>query len=171
MRELVESVALPQLEGLLTSLEQRADDVNRPSEKARIFNLAGDMCFDAAQPERGLSYYDKAITTYTECEQYVAASRICEKILALSPDSVRPYATLCWLAIMRGLNSEACGRIRNYVAAATAHGLSRTAREYLLKLADDARDRSVLETIADALTELQDRKASQAVQARIRSLG
>ncbi len=164
-------LALPQLEGLLTSLEQRADNVNRPSEKARIFNLAGDMCFDAAQPERGLAYYDKAITAYTEGEQYIAAGRICEKILALSPDSARPYATLCWLAVMRGLNSEACQRIRNYVAAATAHGLSRTARDYLLKLADDTHDRTVLEAIAEALAELQDRKASQVVQARIRSLG
>ncbi|HEX6558364.1 MAG TPA: tetratricopeptide repeat protein [Longimicrobiales bacterium] len=167
MKELIDSSTLPQLETLLDNLEQRAQKSARPAEQARIHNLAGDMCVDANQLERGLSYYDKAITTYSDCEQYDSAGRICEKILALSPSSVRPYSTLAWLALKRGREEEARRRIVQYVDAADTHGLARLARGYLVKLADLAKSNDVLQTIADGLLQLEDSEAANSVYGRM----
>lgn len=167
MKEIIDSVSLPQLETLLENLERSIATADRPHNKARMYNLAGDMCFDARQPERGLAYYDKAITTYTDCAQYPAAGRICEKILALSPDSVRPYSTLAWLALMQGRPEDARHWLDRYVMIAEAKGLSKLARDYLVFLADLSKERLVLESIADGLLQLNDGRAANAIYGRI----
>lgn len=167
MKEIVDSPPLSQLERLLDNLQQRIDTAERPEQKARMFNLAGDMCFDARQLERALAYYDKAITSYTSCENYAAAARLCEKILAISPDSVRPYYTLASLSLKRGNTEDACRWIRDYVAAAEAHGLARIARQFLLSLAEVTEAESVLESLAAGLRKLNDPEHAEQVLGRI----
>lgn len=169
MKELVDSVPLPQLELVLDTLERRVKDTETPDQQARILNLAGDMCFDAAQPERALAYYDRAITIYTACRQYPSAARICEKILAVSPESVRPYSTLAWLAIKLGNYAEAQRRVREYVIAAEMHGLSRIAKQYLTTLADVTDHQEVLESVADGLMLLEDHVTANEILGRTRS--
>lgn len=169
MKEMVDSVGLPQLETLLENLEQRAAKSERPTEQARVYNLAGDMCVDANQLERGLSYYDKAINKYTDSEQYDAAARICEKILALSPASVRPYSTLAWLAIKRGREDDAIKRISQYVGAAELRGLTRLARTFLGKdLLEIAKSDKVLQAIGDGLLQLEDSEGANNAFGRMR---
>jgi len=170
MKEMVDKVPLPQFETLLESLERRVATTEEPAQKARIFNLAGDMCFDANQAERGLSYYDLAINVFTECEQFEAAAKICEKIVALKPDAVRPYYTLAWIAIKRGRVEEARVRIEQYVFAAEAQKLVRLARPYLVGLAETSANHEVLDSIAEGLIQLNDAKGANAVYGRMHDI-
>jgi len=167
MKEMLDSFALPQFETVIENLEQRADKAAKPLERARIHNLAGDMCVDANQFERAFSYYDKAITAYTAEHQYDFAARLCEKILAFSPRSVRPYSTLAWLALARGRSEEARRRIEQYVEAAHSQGLGRYARPTLSTLAEMTEAGEVLQAIGNGLLQLEDAKAANAVFARM----
>lgn len=162
-----DTVTLPQLEGLLDNLEKQVVAAETPPQKARILNLAGDMCMDAGQLERALSYYDMAITTYTGCQQYDAAGKICEKIIALKPNAVRPFFTLAVLALRRDKIELARNRINQYVAAAESQKLAKVARSHLLELAEVSASHSVLETIAEGLMQLNDSESANAVYGRL----
>lgn len=167
MKEMIDSVTLPQLETLLNRFEIRARTSEFPDQKARILNLAGDICFDASQPERALQYYDQAITTYTTCQHYNSAAMICKKIVALTPEAVRAYSTLAWLAIVRGMLDEAQKRIQQYVRAAEAQGLTRIARTTLISLADISEASEILESIAEALLQLDDGESADRVYGKM----
>jgi tetratricopeptide (TPR) repeat protein len=167
MKELVDSMPLQQFESMLENLEQRALIASDPAQRARTFSLAGDICFDARQPERGLSYFDRAITIYTESEQYEIAVRVCEKILALWPQAVRTYWTLAWLALKRGFPNAARVRIAQYVVAAENNGLERVASTHLVKLADISDSVEILETIAQGLLQLDDNRGADVVYGRM----
>jgi tetratricopeptide (TPR) repeat protein len=167
VKEIFDGVPLAQLEQLLENLQTRIDAAERPEQKARLYNLAGDMCFDARQLERSLGYYDRAITTYTSCQQYMIAGRLCEKILAISPESVRPYYTLASLALMRGRHGEACRWIEKYVSAAETQGLYRMARQFLESLSEVTEESDVLATVADGLKQLNDPERAARVRERM----
>lgn len=167
MKELVDSVPLPQFEAMLENLERRVLITDDASQRARTLSLAGDLCFDAGQPERGLSYFDRAITLYTQAEQYDVAARVCEKIVAMWPQAVRTYWTLAWLALKRGIPKAAGVRIAQYVVAAENNGLERVAATHLVKLADASDTPEVLETIAQALLQLDDNTSADAVYGRL----
>lgn len=170
-KQTTESVTLPELELLLDNLEKRVVSAEQPHQKARVLNLAGDMCIDASQLERGLSYYDMAITTLVACEQYDAAVKICEKIIALKPDAVRPFLTLAQLALRRNRTDQARDRIGQYVSAAEAQKLAKVARTHLVELADLSTDAFVLESIAEGLMQLNDSESANLVYGRMREAG
>lgn len=164
-----ESVALPQLETLLDNLEKRVVAAAEPAQKARVLNLAGDMCIDAVQLERGMSYYDMAITTLMGSAQYEAAAKICEKIIALKHSAVRPFYTLALLALHSSKPEVARDRIAQYVAAAEEQKLAKIARKHLLDLAEVSDDVEVLDAIAEGLMRLNDSDAANAIYGRILS--
>jgi tetratricopeptide (TPR) repeat protein len=161
------SMTLAEVEALLDKLEARVAATAGAEGKARVLNLAGDVCIDAHQLDRGLGYYDKAITTYTATEQYDSAAKICEKIIALKPDAVRPFFTLALLAIRQERIEEACERINQYVYAAEAQKLGAVARRYLLELAEVSYDPVLLETIAERLMQLGDSESADAIWGRV----
>ena len=150
------SISQASLSAMLRSMEARAKQAEYPDQKARILNLAGDLCFDAAQRERSLDYYGRAIDIHIAHHEYAAAVSICQKIVRLTPEVVRARCTLAWMAIARGLINEAQGRISDYKSAAEASGQSRMARAHLLMMAEVIENRDLLVTIAEALIELGD---------------
>ena len=164
-------ISLPELESLLENLEKRIATTEQPERRARMFNLAGDMCLDALQLERGLSYYDKAITTYTAADQYETAAKICEKIVALKTNAVRPFFTLALLAIRQGKIEQGRRCITQYVDAAEDQKLGKVARGYLLDLAELTDDPTLLESIAEGLMQLNDSAGANTIYGRMHQAG
>ena len=156
MKEMVQSVELDKLEALLANVERRAAAATSLLQKARVYNLAGDLCFDANQPERALSYYELAITTHISADQYDSAITICKKLVALTPQTVRVRYTLAWLTATRGLLDEARVRIEEYANAAENAGLSKLARKHLVGLAEITSAAEVLDAIGENLLRLGD---------------
>ncbi|MGQ0814583.1 MAG: hypothetical protein ACT4O1_08965 [Gemmatimonadota bacterium] len=168
MKPVARNVDLQQLESLLDNLESRAALTDQPDQQARINNLAGDLCFDAGQPERAIAYYEKSINIYIAGEQYNQAALLCKKIVAQTPEALRAYSTLAWLAIVRGLLEEVRQRISDYVRAAENARLEKLARQQLLNFAKVSKAREVLESIAEALLELEDSVGADTVFAQCR---
>jgi hypothetical protein len=150
------SISQSSLNAMLRSMESRANAADYPDQKARILNLAGDLCFDAGERERALSFYGRAIDMHVAHDQFSAAVAICQKIVRLTPEVVRARCTLAWMAIARGMIEEAQSRIAEYKAAAEAKGQTRVARAHLLMMAEVIENRDLLITIAESLIELGD---------------
>lgn len=144
------------LSAMLRSMESRARQAEYPDQRARILNLAGDLCFDAAEREKALGYYGRAIDIHISHHEYAAAVAICQKIVRLTPEVVRARCTLAWMAIARGLIQEAQSRVSDYTHAAENAGQARLARAHLLMMAEVIENRDLLLTIAEALIELGD---------------
>lgn len=144
------------LESVLANMELRALSVEFPDERARIFNLAGDLCFDSGSRERALSFYGRAIDVHLAAEQADAAVSVCRKIVRLTPEVVRARCTLAWISLGRGLMLEAKDRIADYAAAASAAGQEETASRHLRLMTDVSDHQEVLESLADALMQLGD---------------
>lgn len=171
MKEMVQTIELQQLETLLTNVERRAASQSSPIQKARMFNLAGDLCFDANQPERALGYYEQAISTHIEADQYDSAINICKKLVALTPQTVRVRYTLAWLTTTRGLIGDARKRVEEYASAAEAAGLTRIARKHLVGLAEITSASEVLEAIADNLMRLGDDISADWIYGELNRMG
>ncbi len=151
------------LDIVLPSMERRAERALLPDERARILNLAGDLCFDAGARERALTYYDVAINTYLSVGLYAAAVAVCQKIVRLTPEVIRARCTLAWLAIARGMLSEARDRIHEYADAATRLHDSRLAWGHLRMMAEVCESQEVLQSVADALLQLGDVRGADRV--------
>lgn len=141
---------------VLPLMERRADNALLPDERARIINLAGDLCFDAGSRELALTYYDRAIDTYLSVGLYASAVAICQKIVRLTPEVIRARCTLAWLAIARGMLNEARDRIQEYADAAARLQDSRLAWGHLRMMAEVCESQEVLQSVADALLQLGD---------------
>lgn len=150
------TISQASLSAMLRSMEARAKQAEYPDQRARILNLAGDLCFDAGERERSLGYYGRAIDIHVAHHEYAAAVAICQKIVRLTPEVVRARCTLAWMAIARGLIQEAQTRISDYTHAAENAGQARLARAHLLMMAEVIENRDLLLTIAEALIELGD---------------
>lgn len=150
------SISQASLSSMLRSMEARVKETDYPDQKARILNLAGDLCFDAHERERALEYYGRAIDIHISHHEYAAAVSICQKIVRLTPEVVRARCTLAWMAIARGLVTEAQNRVAEYRDAAESAGQARLARAHLLMMAEVIDDRELLVTIAESLIELGD---------------
>src|SRR5688572_12590006 len=168
MKAVHKNVPLTHLESQLHTLDRRIEGAEFLDQKARIMNLAGDLCFDAGQPERALAYYESAINTYAAGAHYDSAALICKKIVALTPEAIRGYSRLAWLAVVRGMLEEARDRIGDYARAAEATGLGREARGELLGMAEMSDASEVLESIGEALLHLDDSVSADAVFGRMR---
>lgn len=150
------AISQASLSAMLRSMEARARQAEYPDQRARILNLAGDLCFDAHEREKALGYYGRAIDLHITHHEYSSAVAICQKIVRLTPEVVRARCTLAWMAIARGLIQEAQGRISEYKSAAEHAGQARLARAHLLMMAEVIEDRDLLLTIAESLIELGD---------------
>lgn len=144
------------MEEVLANMELRALRVSIPDERARIFNLAGDLCFDAGSRERSLSYYGRAIDIYIAAQSFEAAVNMCRKIVRLTPEVVRARCTLAWMALGRGLMHEARLRIADYADAASAAGKEGAAAHHLRLMTEVAENQEVLESLAEALLQVGD---------------
>lgn len=147
---------MPNLEQVLANMELRALKVSYPDERARIFNLAGDICFDSGARERALSYFGRAIDVHLDARQLDAVVSVCKKIVRLTPEVVRARCTLAWLALGRGVIEEANLRITEYARAAATAGQEQTASRHLRLMTDVAVNQEVLQSLAEALLELGD---------------
>ena len=154
--DFTQPTAVPQLESVLATMELRALKAPFSDERARIFNLAGDLCFDAGLRERALSYFGRSIDVYLASEQPEAAVGVCRKIVRLTPEVVRARCTLAWISLGRGLIEEAKQRISDYAAAAVDAGQRETATHHLRMMTDVSANVDVLETLAEALMQLGD---------------
>ena len=153
------------LDAILPRLVRRADNSLFPTERARILNLAGDLCFDAGQRERALVYYDQAIDIYLALGMYASVAAVCQKLVRLSPNIVRARCTLAWMAIARGQAREARQRIADYANAAMPQDDHRLARGHLRMMAEVADSPDVLEAVAEALLTLGDQRGAERVYA------
>ncbi|MEX0907075.1 MAG: hypothetical protein WD054_02000 [Gemmatimonadota bacterium] len=153
------------LDAILPRMERRADNSLFPTERARILNLAGDLCFDAGQRERALIYYDQAIDIYLALGMYASVAAVCQKLVRLSPNVVRARCTLAWMAIARGQEREARERIADYASAAMPQPDQRLARGHLRMMAEVADTPEVLQAVADGLQMLGDERGAQRAQA------
>jgi tetratricopeptide (TPR) repeat protein len=149
------------LDTILPRMERRADNSLFPTERARILNLAGDLCFDAGQRERALVYYDQAIDIYLALGMYASVAAVCQKLVRLSPSVVRARCTLAWMAIARGQAREARERIADYASAAVPQTDHRLARGHLRMMAEVADSPDVLEAVAEALEMLGDGRGAE----------
>jgi tetratricopeptide (TPR) repeat protein len=153
------------LDAVLPRMERRADNSLFPTERARILNLAGDLCFDAGQRERALVYYDQAIDIYLALGMYASVAAVCQKLVRLSPSVVRARCTLAWMAIARGQAREARERIADYANAAAPLTDHRLARGHLRMMAEVADSPDVLQAVADGLLLLGDERGAQRASA------
>lgn len=147
--------AHPELERRLRSLDEQAE-VALPGFDAQFFNRAGDLCVDAAQGERALSYYGRAIDAYLRAGRYNAAGAVCRKLLRVAPDAVRARCTLAWLSIGKGMTADAHREVDDYVAAAIAAGQAGLARRQLRLMGRATRDPELRSLLAGQLRVLGD---------------
>jgi tetratricopeptide (TPR) repeat protein len=144
------------LDVALQELSERMRDDLSPEQRARLMNIAGDLCFDAGQRERALLYYDACIDLYLSASRFAASAAICEKLVRLNPEVVRARCTLAWLAIARGLDDEARRRVEEYGEAALRLERPTVAQRQLRAMAEEVDAEEVLEAIAHALLKLGD---------------
>lgn len=150
-----QSEAVP-LEVALSDLSDQLREDLSPEQRARLMNIAGDLCFEAGQRERALLYFDACIDLYLSASRFAASAAICEKLVRLNPEVVRARCTLAWLAIARGLDDEARRRIEEYGEAALRLERPRVAQRQLHAMAEEVDNEEVLEAIAHALLKLGD---------------
>jgi len=146
----------PSLEDELQALATEMRKELAPEQRARMMNMAGDLCYDGGQRERALLYYDAAIDLYLAAGRFAASAAICEKLVRLNPEVVRARCTLAWLAIARGLDDDATRRVEEYGEAATRLERPTVAQRQLRAMAEESDSESVLEAIAHALLKLGD---------------
>jgi tetratricopeptide (TPR) repeat protein len=150
------------LEKELRSLERQAE-VALPGFDAQFYNRAGDMCVEAQDRPRALSYYGRAIDAYLRAGRYNASGAVCRKLLRVSPGSVRARATLAWLSIGKGLLSDAHWEVDEYVQAANEAGRADLARKHLRMMADATYNSELRALLADHLRKLGDGDTAQRI--------
>jgi tetratricopeptide (TPR) repeat protein len=144
------------LEEALHELSRRMQWNLSSEQRARLMNMAGDLCMEAGQRERALLYFDACIDLYLAAGRFAASAAICEKLVRLNPEVVRARCTLAWLAVARGLDDEAQRRIEEYGEAAMRLERPTVAQRQLRAMADEVDNEGVLEAIAHALLKLGD---------------
>lgn len=148
--------AVSSLEDSLQELAEQMRQEMAPEHRARLMNVAGDLCYQQGQRERGLLYFDAAIDLYLAAGQFAASASICEKLVRVNPQIVRARCTLAWLAIARGLDDDAVRRVEEYGEAALRLERPTVAQRQLRAMAEETDSESVLEGIAHALLKLGD---------------
>jgi predicted Zn-dependent protease len=144
------------LEDALQELSRRMQWNLSPEQRARLMNMAGDLCHEAGQRERALLYFDAGIDLYLTARRFAAAATVCEKMVGLNPEVIRARCTLAWLAIARGLDDEAQRRVEDYGDAALRLERPTIAQQQLRSMAEETDCEQVLEAVAHALLKLGD---------------
>jgi hypothetical protein len=171
MKELGPTLELEKLEALLANVDRRIAASTSPSAKARMYNLAGDLCFDAYQPERALAYYEHAVNTHVSADQYDHAITICKKLVMLTPHTVRMGFALGWLSATRGLIGVARRRIAEYTKAAEKAGLGKLARRHQDGLADLSHTDELLNVVGQNVMRLGDQVSAEWMRGQLHPMG
>lgn len=153
----------PALEKELASLEA---DVERAVSGYRgtPLNRAGDLCFKAAQKDRALGYYGRAIDAFLEDGQLESARGVGLKIIRLHPGAVRTLCTLTWLDMAAGHAADALEHLRSYVESVLRGGNQNLARQQIRKMAAVTSDPEIRRAAAEALRGIGDREAAAEVE-------
>jgi predicted Zn-dependent protease len=149
----------PELERRLRSLDEQAE-LALPGFDAQYFNRAGDLCVEAGQGDRALTYYGRAIDAYLRAGRYNASGAVCRKLLRVAPDAVRARCTLAWLSIGKGMTADARREVGDYVVAAIAAGQVELARKQLRLMGRATRNPELRTLLAEQLRELGDSTAA-----------
>ena len=144
----------PDLEARIREVLATADMERLPGSDAVAYNNAADLCNDAGLRDRALQYYGLSIDAFLEVERWDSAAAICRKVLRLSPDAVRPRCTLAWLAIGKGMATDAQTQIRDYVAAAIRAHKEPLAVAQLKRMGMTAPNPEVRQIVAEQLLAL-----------------
>lgn len=152
----VDHASASSLELSLQELATQMREEMEPEQRARLMNIAGDLCYEQGQRERGLLYFDAAIDLYLAVGHFAASAAICDKLVNANPQIVRARCTLAWLAIARGLDDEALRRVEEYGEAALRLERPTVAQRQLRAMAEETDSEGVLEGIAHALLKLGD---------------
>jgi hypothetical protein len=152
----VDHASASSLELSLQELATQMREEMEPEQRARLMNIAGDLCYEQGQRERGLLYFDAAIDLYLAGGHFAASAAICDKLVQANPQIVRARCTLAWLAIARGLDDEALRRVEEYGEAALRLERPTVAQRQLRAMAEETDSEGVLEGIAHALLKLGD---------------
>jgi tetratricopeptide (TPR) repeat protein len=151
------------LEHKLKSLEQQAQ-IALPGFDAQFYNRAGDLCVEADERTRALTYYGQAIDAYLLANRFNAAGAVCRKLLRISPSAVRARCTLAWLSIGKRLLGDAHREVREYADAAVRAGQERLAVKQLTMMAETTRDAELRNIIAELLVQLEDAASAEQVR-------
>ena len=133
------------------------------AERAGAFNDAGEICAQSGAYAEAMAYFGRALDAYLETRAVTAAAAMCQKILDLSPESVRPRATLALLALGSNSSATAEERIHEYVEAARKAGQEELAINRLHVMAEATDHRKVRAIIASHLSSLGDKRGSQEI--------
>jgi tetratricopeptide (TPR) repeat protein len=142
------------LEQELAAIEKEAQGAS-PGYETQFLNRAGNLCVEAGQPTRALSYYGRAIDAYLESGRFGAAEVLCRKLLQIAPATVRARCTLAWLAIGQGSPEATRQAIAEYVDAAERTDTGTFAAKQLVLMADATWDTDLRERIAEHLIQLE----------------
>jgi tetratricopeptide (TPR) repeat protein len=143
------------LDVALESLEAQVRDAS-PGYETQFLIRAGNLCVEAAQPERALEYFGRAIDAYLESGRFNAAEVLCRKVLEISPNSVRPRCTLAWLALGKGLPEQSREAVADYVLASEREGQQELAGKQLIMMAEAAESLDLRREIAEHLLRLEE---------------
>lgn len=139
----------------LRSLEERAEAAP-PDIRGRALNAAGDRCVQAAELDRALRYYGRAIDVYLQIDRPRSAAAMCRKVLRVAPHVVRARRTLTLLAIGEGYIGDAHQQVEEYVGAAKQKGEHGLAVAVLRLMADLVGDGEFRGHLVEKLDELGD---------------
>lgn len=115
--------------------------------KSDVYTRLGDLCMEARQRDRALSYYGLGIDAHLKTGRFGPAASLCRKVIALAPDVVRARCTLAFLSLGKGRVGEFEVHVSDYVQAACRAGqqeLAATRLRLMARATDDIEIRLLL---------------------------
>ncbi len=151
----------PSLAAELARLDEEAT-APAPDFRAAVLGRAGDLCVNANEIPRALSYYGRAIDCYLTASYYDSAMALCEKVISLSPNVVRTRCTMAFLLLgedlpflsTRGISDRVRQNLKAYGEAAVKAGVGQLAIQRLKMMADVTEIEEVRQVIGDLLFDL-----------------
>ena len=149
------------LEGKIALLEAEAD-VPAADFRAAVLGRAGDLCLEARDIPRALSYYGRSVDGYLTAGYYDSAMALCQKMIEISPGIVRARCTMAFLLLgadlpflkSRGVSERVREHLHGYASAARAAGNSDTAIQRLKMMASVTDVETIRQLIGDILFDL-----------------
>ena len=143
----------PSLEARLEKLESQAQS-EAAGFQGMPLNRAGDLCLEAGDKNRALSYYGRAIDALLEDQQREAARGVANKIIRVHPGAVRTLCTLTWLDLASHHLATALLHLRDYLAGVERVNQQELAKEQIMEMARVVPETEFLDAVADALDRL-----------------
>lgn len=149
------------LDAKLARLEAEAN-VPNADFRAAVLGRAGDLCHEAGDTARALSYYGGAVDGYLSAGYYDSALALCQKMISISPGVVRARCTMAFLLLgadlpflkTRGVSEHVRDYLQEYANAARAAGCSEMAIQRLKMMASATDVEPVRQLIGDILFDL-----------------